>query len=130
MPQDKAVHSPQAPAPVGPYAQARWAGDLLYCSGQIGMDPASGELASGGTAGQAQQVMANLEAVLKAAGLDWPAVVKTNIFLTNIEDFGQVNQVYASFFPNGSLLPARSTVAVAALPKGARVEIELVAHKG
>jgi 2-iminobutanoate/2-iminopropanoate deaminase len=94
------------------------------------MDPASGELASGGTAGQAQQVMANLEAVLKAAGLDWPAVVKTNIFLTNIEDFGQVNQVYASFFPNGSLLPARSTVAVAALPKGARVEIELVAHKG
>ena len=129
MPGDSAVQSDQAPAPVGPYSQARWAGDLLYCSGQIGMDPASGDLVEGGVSAQASQVMKNLAAVLAAAGLGWGQVVKTTILLTDIADFGQVNQVYASFFPSGSPLPARSTMAVKALPKGAAVEIEVVAMK-
>lgn len=130
MPGDSAVRSKQAPAPVGPYSQARWAGDMLYCSGQIGLDPASGDMVEGGVSAQASQAMDNLEAVLTAAGLDWTRVVKTTILLTDIADFGQVNQVYASFFPNGSPLPARTTMAVKALPKGAAVEIEVAAMKG
>ncbi len=123
------VHSDQAPAAVGPYSQARWAGDLLFISGQLGLDPDSGELDPGGVAGQALQAMRNLGAILLAAGLDFGQVVKANIFLTDMADFVAVNEVYAGFFEEGSALPARACVAVAGLPKGALVEIEAVACK-
>jgi len=124
-----AVSTPQAPAAIGPYAQARRvrAGGLewLYTSGQLGLDPASGQLAPGGTAAEARRAMANLRAVLAAGGFDFQDVVKTVIFLTDMADFQAVNEIYAEAL--GGALPARSTVQAAALPKGGRVEIELVA---
>jgi len=124
-----AVSTPQAPAAIGPYAQARRvrAGGLewLYTSGQLGLDPATGQLAPGGTAAEARRAMANLRAVLAAAGFDFQDVVKTVIFLADMADFQAVNEIYAEGL--GGALPARSTVQAAALPKGGRVEIELVA---
>jgi 2-iminobutanoate/2-iminopropanoate deaminase len=120
------VDAPGAPAPVGPYSHAVVArGDLVYLSGQTPIDPASGRLVQGDVAAQVRQVFANLEQVLVAAGLTFDDVVKVNVFLVDMEDFSAMNDVYASVFAPPH--PARTTVAVAGLPLGARVEIELVA---
>jgi 2-iminobutanoate/2-iminopropanoate deaminase len=122
------VSTPHAPGAIGPYTQAQRgrAGSLewLYTAGQVGLDPAKGELVPGDVAAQARQAMANLRAVLEAAGFVFTDVVKTTIFLADMQDFQDVNRVYAEAM--GDALPARSTVAVAGLPRGARVEIELV----
>jgi 2-iminobutanoate/2-iminopropanoate deaminase len=120
-----AVHTPSAPSAIGPYSQAIRAGDLVFCSGQIPIDPASGEMISGDIAAQTRQVMSNLAAVLAAAGSDLSAVVKTTIFLVDLGDFAKVNEVYGSFFAADP--PARATVQVAALPRGSRVEIDALA---
>ena len=122
----QAVSSSNAPAAIGPYSQAIVADGTVYCSGQIGLDPASGELADGLEA-QAERALRNLSAVLDAAGLTFADVVKTTIFLTDMADFAAVNAIYASAMPEPP--PARSTVAVAALPKGALVEIEAIARR-
>ncbi len=114
-----------APAPIGPYNQAIRAGDLLFCSGQIALDVATGELVPGDVTAQTRQAMKNLGAVLAAAHATFAHVVKTTIFLVDMNDFAAVNAVYGEVFD--VVAPARSTVAVAALPKGARVEIEAVA---
>ncbi len=126
----KIIHSVEAPAAVGPYSQAIRKGRFVYTSGQIALDPATGKLVEGETAeetivAQTRQVLTNLQAVLAAAGSGLHQVVKTTVFLTTMEDFARMNGVYAEFF--GDDPPARSTVAVAALPLGARVEIETVA---
>ena len=124
----RAVATPKAPGAIGPYTQGQVvrAGDLewLYTAGQVGLDPAAGEMVPGGAAEQARQAMANLSAVLDAAGFGFGDVVKTTIFLVDMADFQDVNKVYAEAL--GGALPARSTVAVAGLPRGGRVEIELV----
>jgi 2-iminobutanoate/2-iminopropanoate deaminase len=114
-----------APGAIGPYSQAIAAGRLLLCSGQVGLDPATGELVDGGVAEQAERALRSLGAVLDAAGLGFADVVKTTCFLVDMADFAAFNEVYARFMPDPP--PARSTVAVAALPKGARVEIEAIA---
>ena len=120
-----AVQTADAPKAIGPYSQAIRAGDLVFCSGQIPLDPASGELVPGDVVAQTRQVMKNLGAVLRAAGADLSRVVKTTIFLVDLTDFARVNAVYGESFP--AQPPARSTVQVAALPRGALVEIEAVA---
>ena len=120
------VTSSGAPAAIGPYSQAIAVPGAVYCSGQIGLDPTSGELAEGVEA-QAERALRNLGAVLDAAGVTFSDVVKTTIFLTDIDDFATVNAVYARFVPDPP--PARSTVAVAALPKGAVVEVEAIARR-
>lgn len=122
----EAVHTTAAPAAIGPYVQAVAAGPYVFTSGQIALDPATGELVGGGVDEQARQVMANLGAVLTAAGLGFADVVKTTVFLTDMNDFAVVNAAYGESFDAASK-PARSTVAVAALPRGARVEIEATA---
>jgi 2-iminobutanoate/2-iminopropanoate deaminase len=116
-----------APAAVGPYSQAIDIGSLVFCSGQVGLDPASGELVEGGLAAQAERALRNLSAVLDAAGLTTGDVVKTTVFLVDMGDFAAMNGVYARFFPDPP--PARSTVAVAGLPKGVKVEIEVIARR-
>ncbi|MDC0680303.1 MULTISPECIES: RidA family protein [Sorangium] len=121
-----AITSDRAPRAIGPYSQAVKAGDLVFCSGQIPIDPATGELVAGGIEEQTAQVIKNLTEVLSAAGASWSDVVKTTIYLTDLADFAIVNQVYGAAV--GGVLPARATVQVAALPKGAAVEIEAVAH--
>lgn len=120
------IHTTAAPAAIGPYAQAVAAGPYLFASGQIPIDPATGQLVDGGIEAQTRQVMANVAAVLAAAGLAFGDVVKTTIFLTDMNDFAALNAVYGESFEGGPV-PARSTVAVAALPRGAAVEIEVVA---
>ena len=120
--------SKDAPAPIGPYSQAVRAGAFLFCSGQIPLDPATGEIAPGDVTAQTRQVMKNLAAVLAAARLRFEHVVKTTIYLIDMADFGAVNGVYGEAF--GDVPPARSTVAVAALPRGVRVEIDVVASFG
>jgi 2-iminobutanoate/2-iminopropanoate deaminase len=120
------IHTVAAPGAIGPYSQAVAAGGYVFTSGQIGLDPASGQLVEGGIEAQTRQVMANLAAVLAAAGLTFADVVKTTIFLIDMKDFTAVNEVYGESFEDGPK-PARSTVAVAALPRGARVEIEALA---
>lgn len=115
-----------APAAIGPYSQAIRSGDLLFCSGQLGLDPATGELAEGVEA-QVDRAMRNLVAVLDAAGATLDDVVKTTIFLADMGDFATVNGVYGRYVPDPP--PARSTVQVAALPKGGRVEIEAIARR-
>lgn len=120
------VHTTGAPAAIGPYSQAIRSGDLVFSAGQIGLDPATGELVPGGVAAEARRALANLAAVLEAAGAGLAAVVKTTVFLVDMADFAAVNAVYAEHFATEP--PARSTVAVAALPRGARVEIEAVAR--
>lgn len=115
-----------APAAIGPYSQGIDSGDFVFCSGQLGLDPASGELAEGITA-QAERSLRNLGAVLDAAGCSFADVVKTTVFLADIADFGALNTVYAGFF--GDTPPARSTFAVGALPKGGLVEIEAIARR-
>ncbi len=123
----RAVKSAGAPAPIGPYSQAIASGEWLFCSGQIALDPKSGEMVGGGTAAEARQVLGNLSAVLSEAGLGFADVIKTTIYLVDLADFAAVNEVYAEFVKPP--FPARATVGVAALPKGARVEIDLVARK-
>jgi 2-iminobutanoate/2-iminopropanoate deaminase len=120
-----AVSTPGAPRAIGPYSQGIRAGGLLFTAGQVGFDPASGELVDGGIAEQTARVLENIRAILEAAGLDLSRVVKTTVFLVDMADFAAMNEVYAALF--GEHRPARSTVAVAALPRGARVEIEAVA---
>lgn len=121
------IHSDGAPKAVGPYSQGVWAGDLLYLSGQVPLDPATGKLVEGDVGPQTERVFDNLEAVLAAAGLTMHDVVKCNVFLIDMGDFAAMNEVYGERFT--SPFPARSTVAVAGLPLGARVEIELVARR-
>lgn len=119
------VATDRAPAAIGPYSQAVVHGGLLYTAGQIPLDPATGELVEGDVRQQAERVFANLDAVLTAAGASRGSVLKTTVFLRDLNDFGAVNEVYAGFF--GSHRPARSTVQVARLPRDCAVEIELVA---
>lgn len=119
------VTTNQAPAAIGPYSQAIRQGNLLFLSGQIPLDPASGQLVQGDIKAQTSRVLANMAAVLAAAGADWRNVVKTTIFLTDLAQFGVVNEIYAEVFSEAP--PARSTVQVAALPRGAMVEIEAIA---
>ncbi len=114
-----------APAAIGPYSQGIDAGATVYCSGQLGLDPATGTLVDGGVEAQAHRALRNLTAVLDAAGLTFANVVKTTIFLADMADFAAVNAVYGSYMPEPP--PARSTVQVAALPKGGLVEIEATA---
>ena len=117
-----------APAPIGPYNQAVLANDTLYLSGQIGLNPLSMEMVEGGVKEEAEQVMKNLKAVLEAAEMTFNQVVKSSIFLSDMEDFGQVNEVYAAYFNNDSA-PARETIAVMTLPKYVKVEISMIAVK-
>jgi 2-iminobutanoate/2-iminopropanoate deaminase len=117
----------RAPKAIGPYSQGVRVGDLFFLSGQIPLDPATGELVPGDVAAQTERVLDNLAAVLVAAGLEFRHVVKTTIFLVDLADFAKVNELYGRRFPSEP--PARSTVQVAALPRGARVEIEVVAHR-
>jgi 2-iminobutanoate/2-iminopropanoate deaminase len=119
-----AVTTKAAPAAIGPYAQGILSGNLLFTSGQLGLDPATGQLAPD-TASQARQALENLQAILAEAGFQLGDVVKTTVFLTDLADFGLVNEIYAGFFPENP--PARSCVQVARLPKDARVEIEAIA---
>lgn len=124
----KKVHcSNEAPAPIGPYSQAVEVDGFVFCSGQIALDAKSGQVVEGGVLEQTQKVMMNIGAVLKSAGLDFSNVIKTTIFLTDMSDFASVNEVYASYFHE--LPPARSTVAVAGLPKGVKVEVEVIAKR-
>jgi 2-iminobutanoate/2-iminopropanoate deaminase len=122
----QAISTGGAAAAIGPYSQAIRSGDMLFCSGQLGIDPATGELVDGVEA-QAERALRNLRSVLDAAGLTFDDVVKTTIFLADIDDFTTVNGVYARFMPDPP--PARSTIQVAALPKGGRVEIEAIARR-
>lgn len=121
------VSTPHAPAAIGPYSQALVAGDLVFCSGQIALRP-DGTLEQGDVAAETRQVLTNLRAVLEAAGAGLGRVVKTTVFLRDMADFQAMNAVYAEFFPAPA--PARSTVAVAGLPRGVRVEVEAVALRG
>ncbi|MDE2482836.1 MAG: RidA family protein [bacterium] len=121
-----AIRTDDAPAPIGPYSQAVRAGKELFCSGQIALDPQTGELVGDDVAAQTDRALRNLGAVLAAAELSFEDVVKTTIFLVDMADFAAVNEVYARYF--GESKPARSTVAVAGLPRGARVEIEAIAR--
>lgn len=122
------ISTVDAPKAIGPYSQAIRAGDLVFCSGQIPLDPATGELVGPDVRLQARRVMDNLAAVLAAAGSGLPRVVKTTIFLTDLGDFATVNEVYGSYFEGQ--YPARATIQVAALPRGSKVEIEAVALAG
>lgn len=119
------IHTHQAPAAIGPYSQAIRAGNLVFCSGQLPISPQTGQLSTGSIAEQTEQVMQNVRAVLTAAGASLSDVVKTTIFLADMNDFAAVNETYGKFFQVDP--PARSTVQVARLPKDARVEIEVVA---
>ena len=112
--------------PIGPYTPGVGIGDTVYLSGQIGIDPASGQIVQGGTEAEARRVMENLGAVLKEAGLGFGHVVKTTIYMVDLAEFTKVNEIYGSYFPAGGVPPARSTVQVAALPRGARIEIDFV----
>jgi 2-iminobutanoate/2-iminopropanoate deaminase len=121
----KVIHTDKAPRAVGPYSQAVRAGNFLFTSGQIPLDPASGKLVEGGIQEQARQVMQNLNAVLEAGGTDFSKVVKSTVFLDDLNSFVQFNEVYAEYFPGDR--PARSTFQVAGLPLGAKIEIEMIA---
>lgn len=121
------ILSGDAPKPIGPYSQAIDLDPLVFCSGQIAIDPATGALVEGDITKQTAQVLKNVSAVLEAAGLRFEDVVKTTVFLLDMADFPAMNQIYAEAF--GTSKPARSTVAVAALPMGSRVEIEVIARR-
>ena len=122
----KIVATDKAPAAIGPYAQANIIGDLVITSGQIPIDPATGNLVEGDIEAQTKQVFENLKAVLEAAGSGLDKIVKTTCFMDNMNDFAKMNEVYASFFSGD--YPSRSAVAVAKLPKGALIEIEAIAY--
>ncbi len=121
----KALSTPQAPAAIGPYSQAIEANGFVYASGQLPIDPATGAFPEGGIAEQTRQSILNAQAILRSAGLDLNCVVKTTVLLADIADFGAMNEVYSQFFSEP--YPARSAFAVKALPKGALVEIEMIA---
>ncbi len=122
----KIISTNEAPGAIGPYSQAVRSGNFLFCSGQIPLDPKSGQIVSGDIAAQTRRVLDNIGAVLRAEGLTFDDVVKTTIFLTDLGDFQTVNEVYSSYFKQSP--PARSTVQVSALPKGAKIEIEAIAN--
>ncbi len=124
---NKPVRSEKAPAPIGPYSQGIAAGEELFCSGQVALDPATGELVGADAAAQADRALKNLGAVLEAGSMSYADVVKTTIFLVDMNDFAAVNEVYGRYFEGAK--PARTTIAVAALPKGARVEIDAIAKR-
>lgn len=121
----KVVSTKDAPAALGPYSQAIRSGSMLFCAGQIPLDPQTGQIVSGDIAAQTKRVLENICAVLRAANLNFGHVVKTTIFLSSMADFQTVNDIYATYFKEDP--PARSTVEVSALPKGAKVEIEVIA---
>lgn len=128
------ITTASAPAPIGPYNQAILSGNILFISGQIAIDPATGELVQGDIREETHRVMKNLQAILAQAGMDFGQVVKTTIFLTDMHQFAQVNEVYGSYFPatlpdGQSGYPARETVQVSALPKFVNVEISMIAVK-
>jgi 2-iminobutanoate/2-iminopropanoate deaminase len=122
------IATDQAPKAIGPYSQAVRAGNLVFLSGQIPLDPRTGEALLGDIADQTRRVMDNLGAVLRASGAGFTEVVRSTIYLTNLADFAKVNEVYGGYFPTEP--PARATVQVAALPRGASVEIDMIAHVG
>jgi len=122
----KIIHTHEAPAPIGPYSQGVRMGNTVYTSGQIAIDPKSGSLIQGSIADETHQVMRNMQAVLEAAGLRFEQVLKSTIFITNMDDFGAINEVYGSYFDSVTA-PARETVQVARLPKDVRVEISMIA---
>ncbi len=124
-PMKKIISTNEAPAAVGPYSQAVRAGSMVFCAGQIPLDPKSGQIVSGDISAQTRRVLDNITAVLKAESLTFEHIVKTTIFLTDLDDFQTVNEIYGSYFKQQP--PARSTVQVSALPKGAHVEIEVIA---
>ncbi|MGC2639869.1 MAG: RidA family protein [Acidobacteriaceae bacterium] len=129
--QKSAVSTPHAPGAIGPYSQAVRIGNLVYTSGQVALDPASGQLVAGSIAEQTTRVLENLKAVLAASDTDLARVVKTVVFLKDMNDFAAMNAVYATYLaPEGVVKPARSTVEVARLPKDALVEIEVIATVG
>lgn len=121
----EAVSTPNAPKAIGPYSQAIKANGFVFVSGQVAFDPATGNLITGGIEQQTEQVMKNLSAILQAAGSGWDKVVKTSVFLKNMSEFAQMNEVYAKFFKSAP--PARSTVEVARLPRDVSVEIDVIA---
>ena len=124
-----AISTKEAPAAIGPYSQAIRVGETLYASGQVALDPATGNLVAGGIVEQTTRVLENLKAVLAEAGVDFTHVVKTTVFLKDLKDFAAMNEIYAKYLaPAGAVAPARSTIQVAALPKDALVEIELIAR--
>lgn len=123
----KIINTKNAPAPVGPYSQAVETGSLVFCAGQIALDPQTGELRMGSIKEQTEQVLKNIEGVLQACGLGFESVVKTTIFLTDMNDFATVNEIYGTRFRDNP--PARSTIAVKSLPKGVNVEIEVIASR-
>ena len=122
----KIIQPAKSPKAVGPYNHAVRVGDLLFCAGQIPIDPATGDLVAGDAKAQTERVLQNVKAILDDQGLTFANVVKSTVFLTNLADFAAMNEVYAKHFTTD--FPARSTIQVAALPKGANVEIEIVAH--
>ena len=121
----QAIATSNAPAAVGPYSQAVVAGDHIFCSGQIALDPSTGALVSGDFRAEAERVLANLEAVLRAAGASFADVVRATVYLTDLADFAVFNELYAARFAQP--FPARVTVGVAALPRGARIEMDVIA---
>lgn len=121
------ISTTDAPAAIGPYSQAVRVGDMLFASGQVGLDPATGQIVEGGIVEQTKRVFENIKAVLAAAGADLTQVAKTTVFLKNMSDFAAMNEIYATYLaPSGIVPPARSTVAVAGLPKDALVEVEVI----
>ena len=124
----KIINTTKAPAPIGPYSQAVQAGNLLFISGQVAINPATGNVEATDVAAETQQVMKNLEAILQEAGTDFNSVVKTTIFLSDMSLFGAVNEVYGKYFSGNA--PARETVAVKGLPKNVNVEISMIAALG
>jgi len=124
--QRRVIQSSQAPAPVAAYSQAIASGDLLFCSGQIAIDPATGQMVAGGIEAETERVLKNLQAVLAAAGASLGDVVKTTVYLADFGDFSAMNAIYVRAFPSDP--PARATVGVAALPRGARIELEAIAR--
>lgn len=123
----KVIMTAQAPKPVGPYSQAILAGQTLYCSGQIAIDPKTNEVLKGSVSEEAELVMKNIGAVLSESGMSYENIIKTTIFLINMGDFAAVNEIYGKYFKADP--PARSTIAVKELPKGVQVEIEVVAYR-
>lgn len=122
-----AISTTSAPAAIGPYSQAVRVGDMLFASGQVGLDPATGQIVEGGIVEQTKQVFENIKAVLSTVGTDLTQVAKTTVFLKSMSDFAAMNEIYATYLaPSGTVPPARSTVAVAGLPKDALVEVEVI----
>lgn len=120
-----AIETTDAPAAIGPYSQAVRSGNMVFCSGQLGLDPETGELVAGGVEAQARRIFSNLRAILKAAGAQPDDIVRTTIYLTDLGDFARVNEIYADFFAEP--FPSRVTIGVASLPKGAVIEIDATA---